>query len=148
MDRLNEILQRLNGTQAIAYSLIRIFLGVALFIRGIVLVSNPGAIYTLDSQHQMHMFYSYITIIHLLGGFCMAIGFFTRIGALLQIPILFSAVFIIHAKDGLMMGGQSMELAALVLFLLVIYLFFGSGPLSGGKYIGQLFDTKKTSSLR
>ena len=134
MTALADIYKRLDDCQNIAYSLIRIFLGIALFTRGIILVSNPGAIFMLDTQEEMHMFYSYVTIIHLLGGFMMAIGFFTRLGALLQIPILFSAVFFIHAKNGLMMGGQSLELAVLVLFLLVIYFIFGSGPLVLSKF--------------
>jgi putative oxidoreductase len=130
MSKLNETLRRFETNQNYAYAFVRIFLGVALFIRGYILVSDPGAIYVLDGEAKMHMFYSYITIIHLLGGFLMAIGLFTRVGALLQVPILFGAVFFIHAKNGLMMGGQSLELATLVFFLLLIYLFFGSGPLA------------------
>jgi len=134
MKQLNEFLQKLDSRQGVAYSSIRIFLGIALFIRGWLLVADPGAIFVLDIGEEMHMFYSYVTIIHLLGGFLLAIGLFTRFAALFQIPILFSAVFLIDAKDGLMMGGQSLELASLVLFLLIIYFVFGSGPLALNNY--------------
>ena len=84
-------------------------------------------IYDFPGIENLHMFYSYITIAHLLGGFFMAVGFITRIAALFQMPILFCALFIVHLRDGFMMGGQSAELAALVLFLLVVYFIFGSG---------------------
>lgn len=132
-------LQLLEDNQRYAYALIRIFLGAALFVRGIILVANPDKIYVIDMAAKMHMFYSYVTIIHLLGGFMMAIGLFTRVGALLQVPILFSAVFFIHAGSGLMMGGQSLELAALVLFLLLIYMVFGSGALALNNYFKLKF---------
>ncbi|HXH20374.1 MAG TPA: DoxX family protein [Chitinophagales bacterium] len=134
MSQFKGYLQRIEDNQKYAYSLIRIFLGAALFVRGVILIANPDKIYVLDVKAEMHMFYSYVTIIHLLGGFLMALGFFTRIGALLQIPILFSAVFIIHAGSGLVGSGQSLELAALVLFLLIVYAVFGSGPLALSSY--------------
>lgn len=128
------IFQQLNNKQSIAYSLIRIFLGVALFIRGYILTTDPGAFFTLDTEAKMHMFYSYISIMHLLGGFLLATGLFARLGALAQVPILFAAVFFVHAKNGFMMGGQSLELASLVLFLLVIFTVFGAGRFSLNNY--------------
>lgn len=136
MNQLKSHLRLLEDNQQYAYAFIRIFLGIALFTRGVILVDNPYKIYVLDLDAKMHMFYSYVTIIHLLGGFLMALGLFTRIGALIQVPILFTAVFFIHAGSGLMIGGQSLELAALVLFLLLIYVVFGSGKLSLNNFFG------------
>lgn len=136
MNQFDKIIERLNGSQNMASSLIRIFLGSALFIRGWILVTDPGAITALAAEDNLHMWYSYITIGHLIGGLSLALGFFTRLGSIFQIPILAGAVFIAHEK-GLMMGGQSLELAALVLFLLNVYLFFGSGPLSLDHYFSR-----------
>ena len=136
MNQFDEIMERLNSHQNTAYSFIRIFLGVALFVRGWILVMDPGAITELAAEDKLHMWYSYITIGHLLGGLSLAFGFFTRFGAMFQIPILVGAVFIVH-EQGLMMGGQSLELAALVLFLLNVYLFFGSGPISLDNYFSK-----------
>lgn len=81
------------------------------------------------------MWYAYITIGHLLGGICLAIGVLTRLAALLQIPILVGAVSL--SDMGLMMGGQSLELATLVLFLLVVFFIFGAGPLALSKYANK-----------
>ncbi len=122
--------ERLKSKLDIAYALIRIYIGVALFVRGAILMANPDAIVALVSDDKLHMWYSYITIGHLLGGFLLALGLFVRLGALLQIPILVGAVLISRPEQGLMMGGQSFELASLVLFLLFVIFVFGSGPLA------------------
>ena len=63
----------------------------------------------------------------------MAIGLFTRLGSLMQIPILIGAIFVVNEKS-LMREDQSLELAGLVLFLLVICFIFGSGAKSLGKH--------------
>lgn len=74
--------------------------------------------------------YSYIAIVHLIGGALLAVGFFTRLAALIQIPILFGAVFFVHLKQGFLQSGQSLELSIMVLFILVIFFLFGAGELS------------------
>ena len=127
---IKEILRNLNQNQQLPYALIRIFLGVALLIRGVIIFSNPNAIIEVIDQDQLFIWYAYIAIAHMIGGILIAVGFFTRIGAMIQIPILFIAVFMYHAEGGLMMGGQSLELAVIVLFLLCIFLVFGPGKWS------------------
>ena len=127
----------IENNTSLAYSLIRIFLGAALFVRGWILVSDPAAITKLAGANQWYWWYSYITILHLVGGFLLTLGLFTRIAALFQIPILFGAVFIVHFKQGLMTGGQSLELSVLVLVLLIIYFLFGSGTLAIDKDIAK-----------
>jgi len=134
MSQFKEILINLDSNQHFAYAFIRIILGVVLFIRGWILVSDPDAIIALVGEQKLHIWFSYLTIGHLLGGLSIALGLFTRIGALLQIPILITAVFFIHAQQEIMSGNQSLELASLVLFLLVIILLYGSGRLSLDKY--------------
>ena len=116
---LNELIRKLDQNQRMPYAYIRIFLGLALLVRGVHLFINPGAIHEIASQDNIFIWYVYIAIAHMVGGILIAIGFFTRLGALIQIPILISALFFVHIKDDLMMGGQSLELAALVLFLLL-----------------------------
>lgn len=132
MKNFNEILEWLSDQPKVAYSLIRIFLGAALFIRGFVLMSNPEAMLELAGGHDLFIWFSYITIGHFLGGLLIMFGLFTRVGAFFQIPILLGAVFIVSDKS-LVMGGQSIELAGMVLFLLLVYFIFGGGSYSLGK---------------
>jgi len=106
-----------------------------LFIRGLILFSDPAALTELARAEQQYWYFSYITISHLIGGLCLAIGLLTRFAALIQIPVLGGAVFIVHINQGLMQAGQSLELAVLVLVLLAVYFLFGSGSLAVDKYI-------------
>ena len=139
MDSFKEFIRSLNNNQIFPLALIRMFLGIALLIRGIMLFTDPDSIIELAGEDNMFIWYVYIAIGHMIGGFLIAIGFFTRVGALIQIPILFSAVFLVHANNGLMMGGQSLELAVMVLFLLFLYLIFGSGQVSVDHYFKKDF---------
>ena len=67
---------------------------------------------------------------HLLGGTLMAIG--TRFGAAIQIPTLFGAVFFVHGQGiGKVFGvHEELRFSALVLVLLILFVWYGSGPLS------------------
>jgi uncharacterized membrane protein YphA (DoxX/SURF4 family) len=123
-----------------AYSFIRMFLGIALLIRGWLIISNPNSLIELGVQRELFIWVSLIGIVHIVGGLLLFLGLFTRIAALIQIPILISAIFYVYKHTQLMMGGQSLELAVLVLFLLCLFFVVGSGPLT----ISQLLANKKT----
>lgn len=112
------------------YALIRIYLGVALCIRGWMILADPSAITRLTGAQELYMWYSYVIAGHLIGGVFMTFGWFTRLAALVQVPILGGAVFLVHLKQGLMSVSQSLELASLVLMLLLVFAIFGSGQWS------------------
>ncbi|MEJ5263486.1 MAG: DoxX family protein [Ignavibacterium sp.] len=114
----------------LSYSFLRIFIGIALFIRGLLFIIDPAKVSALAGSEQYLWMYSYIAIVHLVGGALLAIGLFTRLAALIQIPILFGAVFFVHLKQGLLASGQSLELSVMVLFVLIIFFLFGAGELS------------------
>jgi len=135
MDAIKNLQNALDSKLPTGYALIRIFLGVALFIRGYMIITNPNSILELGVEQKDFMWISLVGIAHLLGGALLTIGFLTRLGALMQIPILFSATFFVYAQTKLMMGGQSFELASLVLFLLIVYFIYGPGPLSVKDYL-------------
>lgn len=113
-----------------AYAFLRIFVGAALFIRGILFISDPDKLTQLAGSEQYFWMYSYIAIVHLVGGFLLTIGLFTRLAALIQIPILIGAVFLVHLSKGFLASGQSLELSIMVLFLLCVFFLFGSGKFS------------------
>ncbi len=132
-----ERFKSLEGRKDVAYALIRIYVGVALLVRGVLFLTDPSMITTLAGAQNVYMWYSYIIGSHLLGGLLIALGVLTRVGALLQIPVVAGAILFFHFKQGLMTAGQSLELAALVVFLLVVCLVFGAGPISLEKYFSE-----------
>ena len=116
---------------------VRIYLGLGLLARGLLLISNTSTGYVVDLMQRSGQSWlgsgamlHYVMIAHFVGGALLTIGFLTRIAALAQIPILFTAVFFIHRQDGLFALGQSLEFSALVLFLLCVFAVSGAGKLS------------------
>lgn len=118
-----------------AYSLIRIFVGFALFVRGVLLFSDPSIFTKLTGANQWYWWFSYAVVIHTICGFLVGLGYLTRLSAFLQIPILLGAIFIFHLKEGLVRVEQSLELSTLVLVLLIIFFLFGSGSISIDNYL-------------
>lgn len=117
-----------------ALDLLRIYLGIGLFARGVVFVARPDAFYGLldatDPSSAAAFLAHYVAIAHLAGGLLLAAGLLTRLAAIVQIPILLGAVFVIHLGEGLAAPGQGFEFASLVLILLIAFAVYGSGRLS------------------
>jgi uncharacterized membrane protein YphA (DoxX/SURF4 family) len=116
---------------------VRIYLGLGLFARGLLLITNTSTGFFVDLMQRADqpwitsgLLLHYVMIAHFVGGAMLTIGFLTRIAAAVQIPILVGAVFFIHRQDGLFSLGQSLEFSALVLFLLCVYTVAGAGKLS------------------
>jgi uncharacterized membrane protein YphA (DoxX/SURF4 family) len=141
MDKITNALKWLDDNQNLGYSLIRFFIGTALFVRGWVFFSDPATVTELAREESLFMWFSYVTFGHLIGGMLMMVGFKTRLAALLQVPILAGAVFIVNAGVELASVNQSMELAVMVLVMLIVYSLFGSGSFSLDKYL----DDKKVA---
>jgi putative oxidoreductase len=116
---------------------VRIYLGLGLLARGLLLITNTSTGYFVDLLQRSGASWltngallHYVMIAHFVGGVLLTLGFLTRIAALAQIPILLGAVFFVHRQDGLFALGQSLEFSALVLFLLVVFVVAGAGKLS------------------
>ncbi|MYE05169.1 MAG: DoxX family membrane protein [Bacteroidetes bacterium SB0662_bin_6] len=124
----------------IAFELLRIYLGIGLFARGVLFISNSSAFIDLLGPSSSAWLTSvvlihYVALSHLVGGVMIAVGLFTRVAALVQLPILIGAVFVVHMQSGFLAATQSLEFSALVLFLLILLVLWGSGRLSVDKYI-------------
>ncbi|MCX6153656.1 MAG: DoxX family membrane protein [Candidatus Kapabacteria bacterium] len=134
---MNILTKWFSGKNELSYSFIRIFLGIALLVRGALLASDISLITAQVGSNQWYWWYSYIVVIHTLGGLLLAIGLATRLAAFFQIPILAGALFFVHLKSGLVKPDQSLELSALVLVLLIIFFIFGSEKLSIDAFIAK-----------
>jgi putative oxidoreductase len=118
-----------------ALDIIRTFLGLALFVRGVLFIADSSRIVALVRAEDVSYLLPAVGLqlaaaTHLLGGLMLATGLATRLAALMQLPVLGGAVYFAFIRGGLFLPNQSLELSALVLFLLVILFIFGSGKLS------------------
>jgi uncharacterized membrane protein YphA (DoxX/SURF4 family) len=137
MNRLSAFTTWAESHREIWLDCVRIYLGLGLFARGLLLITNTSTGYFIDLLQRANQPWvvtgtvlHYVMLAHFLGGLLLTIGFLTRIAALVQIPVLAGAVFFVHRQDGLFAMGQSLEFSALVLFLLVVFLINGAGRLS------------------
>jgi uncharacterized membrane protein YphA (DoxX/SURF4 family) len=125
------MLRSLEAQRDLVLDALRVYLGTGLFFRGLVLLTTTGGLQQLVGTTEPGLGLTglsvYVTAAHLIGGACLAVGLYTRIAALVQVPILVGAVFLVHWHDGLLSANQSLEFSALVLFLLLLVCTFGSG---------------------
>ncbi|GAB2782622.1 hypothetical protein GCM10027275_27970 [Rhabdobacter roseus] len=114
--------------------LVRIGLGVLLFVKGISFISDTtrlselmnGLHFDLWSVMAVHI----VAFAHLFGGFLIALGTLTRLACLIQIPILIVAVFFINLRQGFSYLNSELWLSVLVLGLVITFAIVGSGRLS------------------
>jgi len=125
------MLRSLEAQRDLVLDALRVYLGTGLFFRGLVLLTTTGGLQQLVGTAEPGLGLAglsvYVISAHVLGGACLAVGLYTRVAALAQLPILSGAVFLVHWHDGLLSANQSLEFSALVLFLLLLVCAFGSG---------------------
>lgn len=136
----NQLMKWAEAHQYLFLDLVRIYLGVALFIKGLWFIINRDKLMEiLQSSGDMFIgpgFWAhYIIPAHLVGGILLALGLLTRFAAILQLPVLLGALFIYAPRVAAFAAmevepRQSFELAALVLFILALISVFGAGRLS------------------
>ncbi len=137
----------------IALDLIRIYLGIGLIIKALFFMGHRDYLLQLmDSDGSLWfapaIMVHYLFLAHLCGGICLALGLLTRAAAIIQLPILLTALFYVHLPHMVasVEARQSAEFAGLVLFLLVLISIYGAGRWSldymlGRKENDALFET-------
>ena len=134
MSSLFSFLRRLDARRDLVLDVLRVYLGAGLFFRGLALLVTDTGLQQLAGASTPGLGLTglsvYVMSAHLIGGALLAVGLFTRLAALVQLPVLVGAVSLVHWQDGLLSANQSLEFSALVLFLLVLVCLFGSGQWS------------------
>jgi uncharacterized membrane protein YphA (DoxX/SURF4 family) len=122
---------------------LRIYLGVALFIKGIYFIMNMNELESAVnlgeqlpeeiSLGQTMIAWS-VVFAHVIGGASLFLGFVTRVAAAANAIILLGAVIV--AITGSTMGGSLLgtnvdfQFTSFVFFTLILFIWRGSGPLS------------------
>lgn len=128
-------------------AILRIFLGLSLFIKGILFIQDKSEINQVFHESLILQKYFWLqTIIpwlNLLCGVFIIIGLYTRLAVVIQIPILIGAIVFVNAKKGLFAGESELGISIATLVLLIVFLFMGGGHLS---YDKALYKEKKGNS--
>ncbi len=142
MAGLTAAFKKVEARRDLCFDLLRIYLGAGLFVKGILFLTDMTALsdlLMLSGRFQPFTFLlsHYIPVAHIGGGFMMAIGLWTRTAILVNIPVLFGAVFFVYFEKGLFTQNQGLEFTALVFFLLIVLLIWGPGKWSVDSYLDR-----------
>ncbi|WP_281234364.1 DoxX family protein [Flavobacterium gelatinilyticum] len=135
MENVKSLNKWANAHTYLPVDLVRIILGVFLFMKGISFVTNAQYLHDLISpvdQYGGGMFLlHYIAPAHMIGGIMIVFGLLTRWAIATQLPVLFGAVLINFMGK---MHSESLTMAIVVLLLCIFFLFYGGGKHSADYY--------------
>jgi len=144
VEQLERLWARVEPNKDVCFDLMRVYLGIGLFVKGIQFINDQEFLVTVLQQSSKLEFKfrfietfvaHYVPLAHLGGGLLLAAGLMTRISALFQLPILAGAAFLAFTEVGILTHAQQFEFTTLVLFLRVLILFHGGGRLSVDHYL-------------
>ncbi|TRX35011.1 DoxX family protein [Flavobacterium sp. ZT3R18] len=120
-----------NAHTYLSIDLVRMALGVFLFIKGITFITNIqylvdliSSIDNIDKGMYGWFIIHYIASAHFLGGILIFFGLLTRWAIIGQLPILLGAIVINFMGD---MHHQNLLVAIVALALCIFFLIYGSG---------------------
>jgi|SRR5690554_247736 len=120
---------------------VRIALGIFIFYKGFIFISHREALMDMMNHVDTVLFnmamVHYVAFAHLFGGILITLGLMTRMAILFQLPILLVAVFMVNINMGFFSVANNLEfeISLLVLVLLIVFLFYGSGKFSADEYM-------------
>jgi uncharacterized membrane protein YphA (DoxX/SURF4 family) len=127
-----------NAHTYLPVDLVRMGLGVFLFVKGVTFITNIPYLVDLLSPFDKSnggmfgMFLvHYIASAHFLGGILIVFGLLTRWAIIAQLPILIGAVIINFMGE---MHSQNLFLSLVTLAICIAFLFYGSGKNSADYY--------------
>lgn len=124
--------------------IIRIALGVFFIIKGVQFLNNMAEMLTVlggtfsFNSFAVMMVGHLVVFAHLVGGLFLALGLFTRVAAIIQIPILLGALIFLSANKGVLEPYGQWVVTLLALLLTIFFLIEGNGPWS----VEHFFDEK------
>lgn len=135
MGKIKTLNKWANSHTYIPLDILRVALGVFLFIKGIHFMGNSKILLDLLEPMQnlaggMIMIH-YVAPAHFIGGILIAFGLLTRWAIIAQLPILLGAIIINFAGDFNM---TNFLLATMAFLVCVFFMFYGSGKHSADYY--------------
>ncbi len=116
--------------------LVRVALGVVLFIKGVEFMTNYEQMTLMTKPFQgvpgSMMMLQYIVPAHFVGGFLIVIGLLTRWAIIAQLPILIGAILTNFLGE---MNTLNLILATLVFLVSIFFMIYGSGKHSADYYL-------------
>lgn len=116
--------------------IVRIVLGGFLVYKGVDFLNNMSALVGLMAADASSDDFAYVlaghytVFAHILGGILMIFGVLTRFACLIQLPVMFGAIFFVSTNPDLLRPYSELFLTIIVTLLLIYFLIAGNGPWS------------------
>ncbi|MGE5943603.1 MAG: DoxX family protein [Flavobacteriales bacterium] len=128
METIKTLNKCANGHTYLPLDLIRVALGILLFMKGINFMADSAMLMSLFKPMQNMaggmIIIHYVAPAHFIGGVLIAFGLLTRWTIIAQIPILIGAIIINFVGE---MNPNNLLLAIITLLVCVFFLVYGSG---------------------
>ena len=125
-----------NAHTYLILDLIRVLLGVVLFVKGIEFMTNYEEMERLAEPFEEvpggMIFLHYLIPAHFVGGLLIVVGLLTRWAAIAQIPIIFGAILTNFLGE---MNTNNLMLSIIVLLATLFFIVYGSGKHSVDYYL-------------
>ena len=121
------------GWESYGGTVLRVFLGVVYVMHAYLaaFVYGPSGMVAFQTQRGIpfpEIGTWYLIVAHGLGGICLVLGVLVRWAALVNIPIMAGALFLVHLKQGFFVGRDGgYEYVLLVLGATIAQAFLGAG---------------------
>ncbi|HEX9599986.1 MAG TPA: DoxX family protein [Mariniflexile sp.] len=128
METIKTLNKWANGHTYFPLDLLRVALGIFLFIKGISFMADSMMLLQLfkpmENMVGGMIAVHYVAPAHFIGGILIAFGLLTRWAIIAQLPILIGAILINFVGE---MHTSNFILAIVILLISVFFLFYGSG---------------------
>ena len=125
-----------NAHTYLILDLIRVLLGVVLFVKGIEFMTNYEEMEQLAEPFEEvpggMIFLHYLIPAHVVGGILIVVGLLTRWAAIAQTPIIFGAILTNFLGE---MNTNNLMLSIIVLLATLFFIVYGSGKHSVDYYL-------------
>ena len=136
MGRIKTLNKWANAHTYYPLDLLRVALGVFLFMKGVDFMSNlqqmEEVIKPFENMPGGMLILHYVAPAHFVGGFLIVVGLLTRWAVIAQLPILIGAILVNFLGE---MNGTNLILASVVFLICLFFVFYGSGKHSADYYL-------------
>jgi uncharacterized membrane protein YphA (DoxX/SURF4 family) len=119
--------------------IIRVLLGIAIFIRGIYFIHNPDALLEILDNSKISgwtfIVEHHVAFTYLVGGILIAIGLITRIAIIFELPVFFGSIFCCLTNRGFFSVFSDFTFSVIMFILLLFFLIWGPGRFSVDGYM-------------
>ena len=119
--------------------IVRILLGIAIFIKGIIFIQNPHALLEILDNSSISgwtfIVEHHVAFTYLVGGILISIGLITRVAIIFELPVFFGSIYCSLTHHGFFSVFTDLAFSIVMFILLLVFLVWGPGNFSVDSYM-------------